>query len=295
MGLKTPACQRASVLNSPRSGGRLRDHLALRSAQCSPVLPFSATHFRTRPALASSPSSPSVCSPIRAGVRPYTYSPARVPQGEVAYGHISILRDSFHFLKISPRVSTSSYSPPPNSFSGAFAGSVSCDTFPLVRVTPPDLLRRGGGREGATARPRGLGVRLRCGRPRGGGGASFEVRGSLEAGPSHVCLPPVTRLLSIPRETAEQALQRDRSHETTEKKRAATGERERRRKRAAGSYSPRGTPYGTRRTQRGRCGLRRRYLRGSPEKARETGAGSSATAREKPWTLASRFPPNKTT
>lgn len=69
----------------------------------------------------------------------------------------------------------------------------------------------------------------------------------------------------------------------------------RRRKRAAGGYSPRGTPYGTRRTQRGRCGLRRRYLRGSPEKARETGAGSSATAREKPWTLASRFPPNKTT
>lgn len=231
MGLKTPACQRASVLNSPRSGGRLRDHLALRSAQCSPVLPFSATHFRTRPALASSPSSPSVCSPIRAGVRPHTYSPVRVPQGEVAYGHISILRDSFHFLKISPWVSTSSYSPPPNSFSGAFAGSVSCDTFPLVRVTPPDLLRRGGGREGATARPRGLGVWLRCGRPRGGGGASFEVRGSLEAGPSHVCLPPVTRLLSIPRETAEQALQRDRSHETTEKKRAAgaaAGERERR-------------------------------------------------------------------
>lgn len=224
MGLKTPACQRASVLNSPRSGGRLRDHLALRSVQCSPVLPFSATHFRTRPALASSPSSPSVCSPIRAGVRPHTYSPARVPQGEVAYGHISILRDSFHFLKISPWVSTSSYSPPPNSFSGAFAGSVSCDTFPLVRVTPPDLLRRGGGREGATARPRGLGVGLRCGRPRGGGGASFEVRGSLEAGPSHVCLPPVTRLLSIPRETAEQALQRDRSHETTEKKRRRNGQ-----------------------------------------------------------------------
>lgn len=213
----------------PRGAGVIYATTSLcvpRSAvQCFRSLRHTSGHGPHSPA----PHPRLLCAhPYGQACAPNTNSPVRDPQGEVAYGHISILRDSFHFLKISPWVSTSSYSPPPNSFSGAFAGSVSCDTFPLVRVTPPDLLRRGGGREGATARPRGLGVRLRCGRPRGGGGASFEVRGSLEAGPSHVCLPPVTRLLSIPRETAEQALQRDRSHETTEKKRAATGERERR-------------------------------------------------------------------
>lgn len=67
----------------------------------------------------------------------------QIHQRRVTYGHISIsLIDAFHFLKTSPWVSMSSYSPDSlllNSFSVPLSGSFFCVTFPLMFVSLFDL------------------------------------------------------------------------------------------------------------------------------------------------------------